>query len=70
MSERINERVQTTDAWLQEHEQHRRVGERFGVESIGHPDGNWVKITCPCGARHTTNTEPKGLRHVREKGRT
>lgn len=88
---RLNERVQTTEAWEAEHRPHlpvctcrtlrkhehpphggmdsggcavhggsplREVQTDFICEDAGHPSGDWVRLCCPCGARHTTIKPP------------
>lgn len=61
---RLTERVQTTEAWMAEHRPHLQAmdaGEPGGPpfdfikEDAGHPSGDWVRLCCPCGARHTTD---------------
>lgn len=59
MKTRLNERVMTTEEWRAAHLPHLAPEGggrlRFVEEDAGHPDGDWVRICCPCGARHTTN---------------
>lgn len=47
-------REQATRSWVIEHWPH-QAGLEFGYQSIDHPDGGWMRLTCRCGASHVTN---------------
>lgn len=55
---RLDERVMTTEAWLDEHRHHQAGDRQITEADAGHPSGTWTTLACPCGARHTTNSKP------------
>lgn len=50
--------TQETAAWIGEHRPHIAEGFDFVRNPIEHPDGNWVKLMCSCGASHVTTEAP------------
>lgn len=56
---RLEERVETLEAWSARHRPHLRenaIGTPldFARETYPHPDGNWFWLVCPCGHRFLT----------------
>ena len=53
-SQRLADRVVTTEAWVEVHREHDPDGV-FGREPFDHPSGTWVFLVCRCGAKHLTD---------------
>jgi hypothetical protein len=51
-------RIMSTAAWREAHDAHRPPGGDYTHEDAGHPDHEWIRLRCPCGATHLT-TEAK-----------